>query len=438
MLAGGLAHGVVFQLVDLGFLSRLGEKAMASVIIVNQSLRQAVFMILMGASFGAQALIARAVGEGRIDAAEHVAGQTVFLGAVLAASMAILGGLFPEFLFSLPGPDASFTPFGVPYVQLVFVLSFGFVGSLLVSGILTGAGDTTTPLLLILLQIGVALPAEWILIFGHFGAPALGVRGAALGIALGHMAAFAAGLFVLFRGRGRVHLRLRHLRPDPAVIRRILALAGPPALQMVGNLFLTFTFLRMTGTFGEAVQTAYAIGLRLGMIAPAFCFPLATACATIVGQNLGAGDVPRARQAVKVGLAVHASIMLTFALLTLVFRVQIMSLLSDDPEVIGVGSEYLLYASGSFAMWAFYFVFFRALQGAGDVIAPMLISLGTTFLVTVPLAYVLAFVLDFGPTGLWIAFLVSSVVVTVATGLWMATGRWTRRALASSTPAASG
>jgi putative MATE family efflux protein len=426
MLGSGLA-GVVFQIVDLGYLSRLGDGPMAAVIIVNQSLRQTVFMVLMGASFGAQALIARAVGENRTDEAEHVAGQVILLGALLAALLAFVGGVFPGFLFSLPGPDPSFGASGIPYLQLVFLLNFGFVGAMLLGGILTGAGDATTPLLLMLLQISVSLVAEWILIFGHWGAPALGVRGVALGVAIGHATALVAGFAVLFRGRARIHLRRRHLRPDPAVIRRILALSGPPALQMLGNLFLTFAFLRMTGAFGEQVQTAYAIGLRLGMIVPMLCFPLATACATIVGQSLGAGDVARAKRAVVVGLLVHGSIMMCFAVGTWIFRGDIMELLSDDPEVIRIGSEYLQFAAGSFAFWAFYFIFFRVLQGAGDMVVPMLISLGTAFVVTVPLAFLLAFHWKMGPTGLWIAFLTSNAVLTTATALWMATGRWTRR-----------
>ena len=79
--------GVVFQLTDLTFISRLGEAPMASVVIVNQSLRQTYFLMIMGLSFGTQALIARAVGEGRSDHAEHVAGQSVVLGALLSLAL---------------------------------------------------------------------------------------------------------------------------------------------------------------------------------------------------------------------------------------------------------------------------------------------------------------------------------------------------------------
>ncbi len=428
LMASSIAGGVIFQLIDLAFISRLGEEPMASVIIVNQTLRQGIMLLIMGGSFGTQALIARAVGQGRADRAEHVAGQAVLLGALFAATMALTGGLFPGWLFSLPGPDPAFVPYGVPYLRLVFVLCFGVVGAQLFGAILGGAGDTATPFFVLLVQLAVAVAAEWILIFGNLGAPALGVRGVALGIAAGQFVAMGIGLTVLFRGRSRVHLRRRHLVPDAAVMRAIVSLSWPSAIQLGSTVITTVVFLRLAGGFGESVQAAYAIGLRLSMIAPMVCFPLATACATLVGQALGSGNVPRAWRTIGVGLLVHGSVMAGLAVVVLLYRSEILALFSDDPEVIRVGSEYLLYAAGAFTMWAFYFVFLRALQGAGDVVAPMLISLASSLLVAIPLAFALTGWGALGPTGIWIAFLTSSVFSTLATGVWLATGRWTRRA----------
>jgi putative MATE family efflux protein len=428
LLASSALGGVVFQLVDLAFLSRLGEAPMAAVIIVNQTLRQLVMLLLIGGSFGSQALIARAVGEGRIERAEHIAGQLVMLGATFAGFVALAGLLVPGFLFSLSGPDPSFHAYGVPYLRLIYLLSFGVVGTQCFVAILSGAGDTTTPFLVILVQTTVAIFAEWILIFGNLGAPALGVRGAALGIATGQIIAMAIGFAVLFRGRSRVHLRSRHLRPDPLVMREILALSWPPAIQMGTAVVVSFAYLRLAGTFGESVQAAYAIGLRLGMIVPMVCFPLATGGATLVGQALGSGNAPRAWRAIGVALLVHGAVTWSFAVGVFFFRTELMDLFSNDPEVIAIGAEYLLYFAGVLVMWGFYFVFLRALQGAGDMVVPMAISLSTTLLLSIPLASYLSLATDLGYRGLWVAFLVSSVVATVATGLRVATGRWARRA----------
>jgi putative MATE family efflux protein len=423
--------GVVFQLTDLTFISRLGDAPMASVVIVNQTLRQTFFMLLIGGSFGTQALIAGAVGAGDIQRAEQIAGQAIALGALISVTLMLVGGLFPEFLFSLPGPDPAFYEYGVPYVRLVFLLNFGVVGTLFFSSILTGAGDTTTPLFVMLFQTAVALSAEWVLIFGHLGAPALGVKGVALGMAVGQIAAMVVGLSVLFSGGARIHLRQRSLVPDFAVLGQIARLSWPPATQMLGGVAMTFVFLRLAGDFGESVQAAYAIGLRLGMIAPMVCFPLAGACATVVGQAVGAGKVRRAWRTVGAGLLVHGAVMFTFVAVLQLFRNEILAFFSSDPEVLRVGSEYLWYLSLNFMLWAFYFVFLRSLQGAGDFLVPMAISLGASLLVALPLAWALTRHTSLGPTGIWIAQLASSAVVTTGTGIWMAAGRWTRRAARS-------
>lgn len=426
LMASSLLGGVVFQLCELAFVSRLGEEAVAAVMITNQTLRQLLLMLVMGASFAAQSLIARAIGAGERERAEHFAGQSLALGAGIALCSAAAGALAPEWLFSLGGPAPQFYAEGVPYVRWVFVLQGGMVFTLLFGAILGGAGDTTTPLVVQIVQSALGIAASFLLIFGHAGLPALGVRGAALGVAVGQAAAIALGAYVLFRGRARIRLRRRHLAPDPRALWQIARLAAPSALQMLGGVATSFAFIRLAGGFGDVVQAAYAIGLRLGMIVPMVCFPLAGAVSTLVGQALGAGKPRRAWRAIGVGLAVHGSLMCAFALGVALLRFPILRAFSDDPEVVRVGAEYLLYAAGSFAFLAFYLVFMRALQGAGEFFVPMCISLGATFLVTIPAGSWLA-AGSLGATGIWLASLIGAAVSTCATGAWLATGRWARR-----------
>jgi putative MATE family efflux protein len=423
---GTSVAGAAFQLVDLAFVSQLGEEATTAVVVTNQSLRQAFLMLVMGASFGAQGLIARFVGEGRGDAADHAAGQLVVLGLAVAAAAALVGVLAPRPLLAALNVSEGVLEVGVPYVRSVFALSAGLVFVLFTGAILNGAGDATTPFLVAILQTPLALFAEWCFIFGNLGAPQLGIQGVAVGIAVGQLGALVLCARVLFRGTSRVHVRLHHLVPDPLLLRRLVSLSWPPALQMLSGFLVTVFFIRVTGDFGPQAQTAYSIGLRLGMLGPMLAFPIAGACATLVGQNLGAGHVPRAWRALRVGLAVHAAFLWSLAGILLALRVPIVAAFSDDPEVIRIGSELLAYQAGAFAVLAFYFVFLRTLQGAGDVRVPMLISLGNALGVTLPLGVWLSGPGGLGPTGIFLATLAGSVTVTLATGAWLATGRWTR------------
>jgi Na+-driven multidrug efflux pump len=209
-------------------------------------------------------------------------------------------------------------------------------------------------------------------------------------------------------------------------------LSWPPALHLVSGFMVTVYFLRMVGDFGAKAQAAYSIGLRLAMIGPMVAFPIAGACATLVGQNLGAGNPRRAWRAIGVGLVVHVALLWSVAAVLYGFRVEILSAFSDDPDVVRVGSELLVYQALTFVFFAFYFVFLRSLQGAGDVRVPMLLSLANALLVTIPIGTYLAtdWGLGRGPTGVFQASVIGGAVITLATGAWLASGRWARKRLA--------
>ncbi|MGH0037260.1 MAG: MATE family efflux transporter [Myxococcota bacterium] len=434
LLASNVLGGLVFQVVDLGFLSRLGEEAVTAVIVTNQSLRQVLFMLVMGASFGAQALIARSVGSGRPGEADHIAGQVVVLGFAASAVFAVLGTVFaPEMLATMRvAPEV--LEIGVPYVRLSFALNFGFVFLFLFNAILNGAGDATTPLLVAVVQTAVGLLGEWVFIFGNWGAPALGIQGVAWGVACGHVVAGAIAVSMLFRGTSRVHLRLRHFAPDAAVLRRLVALSWPPAIQLLSAFVVNVIFIRLMGELSSNAQAAYSIGLRISMMGPMLAFPLAGAAATLVGQNLGAGRIRRAWQSIGLGLAVNLGLLWSIGAGMALFRREIMALLASDPEVIAIGSEMLLFQAAAFALWAFYFVCFRSLQGAGQVAVPMVASILTAVFVSLPTGLLLSGPLGWGHTGIFAATVVGSAVNTLVTGGWIVSGRWARRTAPSAAP----
>jgi Na+-driven multidrug efflux pump len=198
---------------------------------------------------------------------------------------------------------------------------------------------------------------------------------------------------------------------------------------MIGGFLVTIFFIRWMGEFGDKAQAAYSIGLRLGMTTPMICFPLAGAVATLVGQAVGAGNTRRAWRAMGIGIGVHGTLMWSLALFFFFFRFEVLGFFSDDPDVIAIGARLLVWQSASYVFLAFYFVFFRALQGAGDVRVPMLISIAGSLLFTLPLGVWLTGPrFDLGPDGLFMAQFFGTVLSTSVTGAWVATGNWTRTA----------
>ncbi len=416
---------VFFQIFDLSFLSRLGDQPMAAAIIINQTIWQFLLMLMMGASFGTQSLIARASGAGDDRRASRTVGQALLLAGTVSAVVSSAGFFLSPQLFALSGARAEFAGQGTPYLQLLLLLNVGLVGGMICRGVLVGAGDGRTPMIVSLVQFPITLLVEWVLIFGNLGFPELGIRGVAIGIVSGQILSFAIYATVLFRGWSRVTVRLADLRPNPAILSEIARQSWPPAVQMIGMVATTFAILRIMRGFDPSIQAAYSIGLRLGMIVPLISFPLVNACATLVGQAVGAGKPDRARSVVRTMIVFHVALMWPALALLATYRVELLSLLTSDPAVLAAGATYMLFFAASFSLVAIYFVLLRSLQGAGDFLVPMGISLGTVFLVTIPTAYVLSGT-ALGPIGIWCALLLNNVVSLSATGYWMSTGRWIR------------
>lgn len=420
------AGAVIFQVVDLSFLSRLGDQPMAAAIIINQTIWQVLLMMAMGASFGTQSLVARAVGAGNAERASRTAGQAILLAATVSAGVAAIGLLFAPQLFAISGARPEFAGDGIPYLRLLLLMSFGLMGGLICRGILVGAGDGRTPLVVSLVQFPITLLVEWVLIFGKWGFPALGVRGVAIGVATGQIVSLAIYATVLGRGWSQVRIVLPHLRPQPAILAELARQSWPPAVQMLTMVVTTFAILRITRGFDPAIQAAYSIGLRLGMIVPLFSFPLVNATATLVGQAIGAGDPARARATVRIMAVLHCAVMWPALAALAYYRTELLALLTADAAVLAAGSTYLLFFAASFALVAVYLVVLRSLQGAGDFLAPMGISFGTTFLLTIPLAFALSRT-PLGPNGIWSALVLNNAASLALTTWWMSTGRWLRR-----------
>ncbi len=424
----------LFQLVDLYFLGRLGPDAVAAAGATNQTLRQFVFLMILGVSVSSQMMISRYVGMGQVDGAEHVAGQTLLLGLVISALSALVGGLFAVPLISLVARDPAVVELGTVYVQITFLTLSVNVCVQLFSAVLSGAGDTMTPMIVALLITPVSIAAEWALAFGNLGLPRLGIAGIAIGAAVGGGAGALALVWVLFTGRCRVHVRRRHLAPDREMLRHLTSLSWQPALHMVARSGIVFFFMWLAGRLGSEVQAAYTIGLRIEMLAIMVAFPIANSCSTLVGQNLGAGNLARTWRSVWVGFGVELSILWPASVALFLFRAPLVTLFTDDPAVATLASEYLLYSAIILVFYGLYFVAFRTLQASGDMRSPMLISVSVALLLGAPLGWYLATHSELGATGMWIANLVYAVVNTLLTVGWLLSGRWARRAGALSIP----
>ena len=160
------------------------------------------------------------------------------------------------------------------YARITFLFFAFNMFAQAANGILVGSGDATTPMLIGLVQVPVAIFFEWALAFGNFGFPAARCRGHRLWRPRsGGVFSFCDGAFVLQRSQPRPFARRASSSRDSAMLARIMKTSWQPALQMIARSAMIMVFMFLAGRIGSHVQAAYTIGLRIEMIAVMIAFP---------------------------------------------------------------------------------------------------------------------------------------------------------------------
>jgi putative MATE family efflux protein len=419
-----LAGVGAMQLGEMWITGQLGTEALAAANSASQTFRQLTMLFLMGLQTATQMFIARLVGAAQREQAEHIAGQALLAGFAFWALAALASLFFVAPLARLMSTDPAVVAGISAFAHITFAMLIGPIAMQLGASVLAGAGDATTPMLANFVSAIVMLAAQWTLAFGEFGAPRMGVAGIALGAGIGSLTGGALILAALYRGKGRVRLRRAHFRPDAALLGRLLSSSWQPSLHMLARTGILMFFTIFAGRLGPEVVAAYGIGVRVEMVAIMVAFPISNACATLVGQNLGAGHPERVWPAVRMSFAATCIALWPFALALLLWRESFVSLFTSDPRVAAHAVEYLGYTSVLLLFYGLYFVAFRTLQAVGDMLTPMFISVGSAFGAGIPLALLLTSRLDYGPTGMWIANLVYAAINAGLMLAWLARGKW--------------
>jgi putative MATE family efflux protein len=382
------------------------------------------YSVVVGA--GASAVVGRCVGAGDFRTAVRAVGQTVLLAAVFGAVASAAGLIFLDALVSVLGLTPTAAPVAAQYLQpllLIVPLQLIEVGGI---ACLVGAGDTRTGLFVLLAVAAVNLPVAAALAFGFGPIPALGFVGIAWGTALAHVAGTTIVLAILFRGRYGLKLPFAALRPDVALIARLLRVSVPAAVDSLSVSFCQFWFFALVNRLGDEATAAHGIAIRLegmGYLAGA---AFGTAATSLVSRNLGAQRPDRAARGAWTSLGFGGSIMIVMGAVFYLFAETMCAAFSPgNAGVIALGAEALRIVAFAMPALACQNVLTQALRGAGDTRVPVLISWLGFLAVRIPLTYYLTGPdVGWGLRGAWLAMFAdlwlrgSLVLARFAAGTW--------------------
>ncbi len=415
------------SLIDLFWIGSLGHTHVAA-LAISGTVMMMLFPLIIGMSVGTVAVVSRRVGEMDLPGASHAAGQALGLALLLGLVAGGAGIPFAESLSSTLGADAETAALAASYLRIQFAgsftLFFMFVGG---HAVFRACGNSVIPMALMLMANLVNMLLDPVLIFGLFGFPAMGIKGAALATVMAQTMAAVTGLVLLVRGHAGIRFHLSHILPRPAVALRILKIGLPGTGQMLARSLMVLALIRIVAESGTAAVAAFGIGHRFQMLIlmPAFAF--GNAAATLVGQNMGAGNPERAARGAWIAVWMDFLIMAFGGLLLALFAPVMVRAFSDEPEVVAMGSAFLRITCGFYVFAGLSIVLGRALQGAGDTLTPMLLTIVSLWGLQLPLAYGLSRMTVPPTHGVWWAIAIAVTFHGLVVAFAFRQGKWKRQ-----------
>ncbi len=396
---------------------------------VSGPLLWSAFSVFGAYSAGVMAVVGRAVGAGDADRAHRTVSTVLVFGLCVGIIVAILGLLgrpvFAELLASGPDTSQAIRSLSIEYMGIVFLatpvlfLGIGGVTSL------QADGDTRTPMWVSLLQGLVNLGLTWTLVFGHLGAPELGIVGAAIGTATAFCTGTLVVLWVLWRRPGPVNL-LPITAPSIAALRPVLRVAGPALGERTIFHIAFLVFVAYVGMLGDlAVVTNQAL-VAIESVGFMVTHGVGIAAGALVAQKLGAKQPEDAASIGWLSAGLGITVLSGPAVAFLVIPAQLIGLFvgPNNPEAVALGVPCLQIAAAALPMMAITDAMAGSLRGAGDTRTPMIVALVGPVAIRLILCWFLALHLEWGLLGIWVGTTVDWGVRAVYLSFVYRAGKW--------------
>jgi putative MATE family efflux protein len=397
------------NVVETFYVGFLGTESLAGVALVFP-----VFMLMMtmsagGIGSGVGSAVARALGSGRQDDADALVLHSLVLAIVIGALFSI-GVIWagPWIYHTLGGRGVSLRS-ALVYSNTLFSASIAVWVVNLLAAALRGAGNVKLPAMVTLFGAFIMIPASPALIFGFGPIPRLGIAGAGLAFAVYYGVAVLILLRYLISGRSE--LRLKWARPQRRLFTDILKVGAPSALNTVQTNLTVILITGTVGSFGISALAGYGIASRLDYVMIPILFGLSSGVLTMVGVNVGAGQMERAKRIARIAAGAGFALAECIGVLAAAAPLTWLHLFSRDPAVLDQGVTYLRIVAPAYGLLGVAFVVSFAAQGAGHVKWPF-IGNSVRMVVAAGLGWIAVKSMGAGMTGL--AFIIAASLATYA------------------------
>jgi len=413
----------LFGVVDVFWVAHLGADAITTVGLTETCLTL-VFVIAIGLSMGATALVARRIGEKDEAAAGLVAVQAIVVGLVISAVIAVLGYFFAPEVLRVMGGSEDVVKLGSGYTRMILGGSATIFLLFLINAVFRGAGDAAVAMRALWIANIVNICLNPCLIFGLGPFPKMRVTGSAVGTTIGRGIGVLFQIWILTSGRGRFVVRAAQVRLDFAVMAKMIRISLTAMFQYLVQMASWVGVVRIIASFGSAAVAANTLAIKIVIFAILPSWGMSNAAATLVGQNLGAGKPDRAELSVWRTGFYNMLFLGGVGLIFIVFAERLIALFTSDPAVAPLAVSGLRLLSYGYISYAYGMVITAAFNGAGDTFTPTVMNLLCFWICQIPLAWFLAFRTHFGPRGVFVAVVISDTLLALLGIIWFRRGTW--------------
>jgi putative MATE family efflux protein len=411
----GLMVLITNSLVDAYFVSQLGSAPLAAVSYAFP-VSFIVGAIAMGLGTGTSSLASRLFGAGNQEKVRQIATHSMLLGLIAGLCVVIFGLLTLEEVFSLLGADEQTMPFVKDYMEIYYWGGIFLVIPMIGNAVLRAGGDAKTPSVLMASTAVINAVLDPILIFGWFGFPALGIKGAALASVLANVVFLIASLSILIFRENLIQFRKNTVAAILHSWSQILHVGLPAIASNLITPMSTALVTSLISSFGQSAVAGFGLASRLEAFIIIIFMALGGAIAPFVGQNFGAQKFDRLKQ----GFVFCVAFSFIYALFCIGFFIlsvdTLLGFFTTDPEVIKTAKIQLLYCPWGYGFLGLAVIANGSFNAVGKPMPAMTISIGRTLLVYVPLAYWLAS--SMGIRGVFIAQVLANLLAGIVGFIW--------------------
>ena len=430
MLVGNIAQQL-YNTVDSVVVGRyVGDNALAAVGSAGPILNLLI-VLFVGISVGAGIMVSQYFGAREREKLSISIGNCITLTAIATLFVMVVASLVARPLLELLDTPESIIGWCHSYLLILFIGSAGLAYYNILGGILRGLGDSVSALVYLLVSTVINIVLD-LLFVAKLG---MGVNGVALATVIAQAVSAFLCLLRLMKMKEYFDLKSVYLKPQGKYSKMIIRLGLPSGITQAILSMAMIVVQSLTNSFGEMFIAANVIVMRVDGFAMMPNFSFGTAMTTYAGQNVGAGHLDRVEKGAKQGtlIAVITSAVITG--LILIFGKALMGIFTNTPELVLLSRDMMgILAVGYIAM-AVTQSLSGVMRGAGDTMTPMWISIATTILIRVPIAYGISFLTRTPdlPNGrqecIFISLLVSWLLGALITFIFYKRGKWKGKAV---------